>query len=340
MNREEKIEKTKLHILQILSDAAEPANSIQITESMNQSGFAISERSVRMYLTRLDEEGLTLSHGKRGREITEKGFHEMNGDQLLRRVGFMSAKIDTMTYSLNFDAALRRGTVAVNITLVDREVFLARLDLISEVFSQGYAVGTLVSILYPGESLGSLAVPPGKIGFCTVCSVTLNGILIRHGIPIRSIFSGLLELEEGKATRFSERIDYDRTSIDPLQLFIRARMTNYMGAIKEGTGSIGAGFREIPQGSCALVSSLADTWESLGLKAFFEIGRPNQQLLNIPVTEGSCGVIVTGGLNPGAILEETGEEVTHYALHGLLEYTKLFHFSEMKQRLKSAAGSG
>ena len=323
-----------MQILRLLAEARSPLNSIRITELMNRQGHDISERSVRMYLNRLDEERLTISHGKKGREITHRGLEEINSEQLLERVGFMSAKIDNMTYRMSFDLALRRGTVAVNLAIVEQGVFLDRLDMICEVFAQGYAMGSLVALLYPGEHLGELTVPPGHLGFCTVCSVTLNGVLLKHGIPTRSIFSGLLDLEDGRAKRFSERINYDGTSIDPLQLFIRARLTNYVGAITDGNGRIGAGFREIPESSYDLANSLSEKLESLGLKAFLQIGKPSEALLNIPVTEGSCGIIVIGGLNPVAILEETGADVTHYALSGLMEYNRLFEYSELHTRLK------
>ena len=47
-------------------------------------------------------------------------------------------------------------------------------------------------------------------------SITLNGVLLKHGIPTTSSFGGLLELREGRAIRFVEMIHYDGTSIDPL----------------------------------------------------------------------------------------------------------------------------
>jgi repressor of nif and glnA expression len=42
---------------------------------------------------------------------------------------------------------------------------------------------------------------------------------------------------------------------------------------------------------------------------------------------------VIGGLNPVAILEETGAEVRHTALSGLMEFNRLFPYQELKDRL-------
>lgn len=65
------------------------------------------------------------------------------------------------------------------------------------------------------------------------------------------------------------------------------------------------------------------------------IGQPSQPLLEIPVSEGRVGAIVIGGLNPVAILEETGIRVDSRAMTELIEFTQLFHYEEMKDRLQS-----
>ena len=320
-------------ILETLNEADGPLSGSEIMALIPDGGGDLSERTIRLYLQRLDEEGLTEARGKHGRIITEKGRAALDAPRVIRRVGYMSAKIDRMTFAMDFDLPLRRGTVVINTVIVEKEAFRSRLPDIITVFEKGYAMGTLVNLLKPGERVGTIVVPPGHVGFCTVCSVTLNGVLLKHGIPTRSLFSGLLQLENGQASRFVELISYDGTSIDPLQLFIRGKMTDYLGAIRNGCGRIGAGFREIPEESYDLARDLAKKLETVGLGAFLKIGRPSRELLNVPVHEGTCGAIVIGGLNPSAILEETGVPVQHYALSGYMEYTRMFHYSEMPERL-------
>ncbi len=323
-------------ILETLDDADGPLSGSEIMDRLPDGGGDLSERTIRLYLQRLDEEGLTEPRGKLGRVITEKGRAMLDEKRLIRRVGYMSAKIDRMTYAMDFDLPLRRGSVVINTAIVERQAFKARLDDITAVFAKGYAMGTLVNLVDEGDKAGSIVVPPGHVGFCTVCSVTLNGVLLKHGIPTRSLFSGLLQLENGQATRFVELISYDGTSIDPLQLFIRGRMTDYLGAIRDGNGRIGAGFREIPEESYHIAIDLAKKLEAVGLGAFLKIGKPSRELLNVPVREGCCGIIVIGGLNPVAVFEESGIPVQHYALAGFMEYTSMFHYSEMGDRLRRA----
>jgi HTH-type transcriptional regulator, global nitrogen regulator NrpRI len=331
----DKITKKKLAILEVLKNSTSPLSGSKITESLNIAGYDISERTVRLYLQQFNDAGLITSAGKRGRLITEAGKHEIGSSRILERVGYMSAKIDQMTYRMNFDLSLRSGTVVVNTTLVDRKVLLSRIDQINKVFAMGYAMGYLVGVLKPGDTIEGLTIPEGKVGLCTVCSITLNGVLLKHGIPVRSLFCGLMELYNYKAVRLAEIINYDGTSLDPLELFIRGGRTDYTGAISTGNGYIGIGFREFPAESYDIVLNLAEKLKKIGLGGFMEIGRSGQALFNIPVPEGCIGAIVVGGLNPVAILEENGIRVEAKALAGLMPFNQLIHYEELKNALRA-----
>lgn len=329
-----KTKRKEMIILEELSRAAGPLSGSELMQRIGDRGGDLSERTVRLYLQRFDDEGLTEARGRQGRIITDKGRTELRSGKLISRVGSLSSTIDRMTYGMSFDLGKRTGTVVINTAFVPIGAFRERVKDVCEVFRQGYAMGTLVNLVQEGERIGDEVVPAGHVGFCTVCSVTLNGVLLKGGIPTRSVFSGLLELEQGEATRFVELISYDSTSIDPLQLFIRSRMTDYSGAIKTGSGVIGAGFREIPEQSHAEALRIAKRVKEAGLGAFMTIGQPGRDLLNIPVREGSCGVIVIGGLNPVAIFEENRIPVTYNALSSLMDYAELFPYTELPDRLR------
>jgi len=328
-------EKRKLAILEILKKAQGPLSSREVTDLLNARGFEISERTVRLHLQGLDAEGLTESCGKKGRMISETGRKEIGGSKILERVGFMSSRIDEMSYRMSFDLARRSGTVVVNTTVVRRDILMECLDEVCRVFELGYAMGSLIGLIDEGESLEDISIPKGFVGICTVCSVTLNGVLLKHGVPVRSLFCGLLELKDHKPLRLAEVINYDGTSLDPLELFIRGGKTQYLGAISNGCGCIGIGFRELPADSYDLVLNLAEKLKDIGLGAFMEIGRPAEALYNVPVHDGCIGAIVVGGLNPMAVFEEKGYSVEARALSGLVEFNRLHHYSELHGLLKS-----
>lgn len=321
-------------ILEGLRGAHGPVSTGRLSQQLTARGIEMSERTVRLYLARMHADGLTDPVGRRGHRLTEAGLSELRADAVLERVGLLSAKIDEMTYRMSFDLSNRRGTVVVNISVAPLAALAEGAERICEVFERGYAMGQLLALLAPGERVGELVVPEGSAGFCTVCSITINGVLLKNGIPARSRFGGLLELVGGRPTRFVELITYDGTTIDPLEVFIRSGMTDYLGAVSTGNGRIGAGFREVPAESRDTVLLLADRLARVGLGAVLDVGWSGQPLFGIPVGEGHAGLVVIGGLNPISILEEMGHRVASRALAGLLDYHRLFHYSELPDRLQ------
>ena len=205
----DKKDERRLAVLNVLRSSDGPLSSAEISDVLSAVGQRVSERTVRLYLKQLDEEGLTRSVGRRGRCITENGLSELDAARIIERVGFLSAKIDRMTYLMDFDLTTRSGTVVVNITLVEPRELSKRVDMICRVFEEGHALGRLVGLFEPGERVGHIAVPQGMVGMATVCSITLNGVLLKYGVPTYSRFGGLLELRDRKPTRFVEIITYD-----------------------------------------------------------------------------------------------------------------------------------
>lgn len=330
----EKVKRRQLAILRVLRNADRPLSSSKITEQLSAVGQEVSERTVRLDLLDLDRQGLTLNHGKRGRQITEEGNRELSAARAYEKVGLLAAKIDKMTYGMDFDLSKRKGLVVINTSLIGQEQLQHAAPMVKRVYEAGYAMGRLMTLFAPGERIGSDIVPKGMVGVGTVCSITLNGVLLSYGVPVMSRFGGLLELRDSRPTRFVEIIHYDGTTLDPLEIFIRGGMTDYHGAVQTGNGRIGAGLREVPAESRSRVIDLARKLDKAGLGGFMTIGWPGQHLLEIPVNEERVAIIVIGGLNPMAILEERGIRVHLRALDALAEYETLFSYEELETRLR------
>ncbi len=328
----EKTEKKRLAILRLIRDAGKPIGSSTIAQRLESMGYEVTERTVRWYLKGLDDTGMTQNLGRRGRRITEVGMQELQAARIIDKVGVLAARIDEMTYGMDFSLSTKAGSVVVNVSVIPRKHLERSIELMSQVFAAGYAMGTLLTVYRPRENAGEVYVPDDSIGFGTVCSVTVNGVLLAHGVPTHSRFGGLLELQDKRPTRFVELIHYDGTTLDPLEVFIRSGMTDYTGAIGSGTGRIGASFREIPAGSRDRVIDLAAQLEEVGLGGFMSIGWPGHPLFEIPVSEGRAGAVVIGGLNPAAILEEQGIRAESRALATLVEYERLFPYGELAAR--------
>ena len=192
----DKRQRNRTAILDVLGRLPGPINSKRLAETLAEAGYRLNERTVRLYLGELDAQGLTISQGRRGRMITEKGITELRAAQTIQRVGYLSARIDQMTYRMTFDLATRTGLVVVNTSIVQPRLLTACIDDVCSVFEKGFAMGDRVGVLAPGDCLGELTVPRDRIGLCTVCSITLNGVLLKHGVPTTSQFGGLLELRQ------------------------------------------------------------------------------------------------------------------------------------------------
>jgi len=330
----DKRERKRLAILDVLRTSEHPIGSSRITDILVAQGIEISERTVRLYLQELDRKGMTENFGRRGRRITPSGMREADDSRVLERVGFLSGKIDTMAFLMDFNPNTCSGSVVVNLSLVSpAEITNERRRLIGKVFAKGYAMGKLMTLFEPGETFSGLTIPDDKIGIGTVCSITLNGVLLRHGVPTFSRFGGLLELAGGRPARFVELINYDGTSIDPLEAFIRSGMADYIGAVTTGNGRIGASFREFPADSIETVRSVSAQLDAIGLGSLMCLGHPGQALYGIPVGPRRSGAVIIGGLNPMSIFEETGLRVPSRALSGIVDFRRLFHYSEFRGQL-------
>jgi len=281
----------------------------------------------------MDKKGHSVYIEKRGRIITESGIKELSNTNIIEKIGFLSSKIDKLTYKMSFDDKQLNGKIVVNISFIHKDDIEVSIPMIMRVFQAGYAMGTLVSI-FGNDNDFQVSVPENHIGIITVCSITLNGILLNYGIPVRSKYGGLLEMVNGKSTRFVGLISYDGTTLDPLEIFIKSKMTDYLGATKDGNGIIGASFREIPADAREKVLVISNDLKKIGLGGFMEFGYSGQAVKEIPVNEGMAGCVVVGGLNPIAILEESGINVISKAMCALIDYKELFNYKELPERYK------
>lgn len=315
-------------ILTIIGEAKRPIGSTEIASKLQELGFELSERTVRYYLKNMSEEGLIKIFWKEGRMITSKGREELGNARVSDKVGLMSSRIEAMSYLMDFDLAQRQGTIILNITYIRDKDFPLALKLMRPVFQKKMSMGERVLVAKGGSEIGKIIVPKYKIAFGSLCSINLNGILLRHSLPIESKFGGVLQIDKGKPHRFTELISYSGSTLDPHEIFIKSKMTAVREATS-GSGKILAGLREIPAVSHEKAEEIFDRVEQAGLGGVLFIGKPGQPVLGMPVGVERVGIVVAGGLNPIAAVEEAGIETESKALGSLLEYNQLQSFWDL-----------
>lgn len=325
-----RVERKIIAMLKVIKDARKPLGSTRIAEEIENYGINLSQRTVRYYLAVTDKLGLTKNLGRRGREITPKGEEELQSALVIDKVGLIASRMDTISYRMTFSPRTLKGNIILNISLIEKKDFYRSLEYLFPVMEKRLGMGEFIVFKGSEEEMGEYHVPPEKIAVGTICSVTINGILLSYGIPVVSRFGGLLEIRDGQPLRFTEIISYDGSSLDPLEIFIKGNMTSVNRVVETGNGLIGASFREIPAISISEVNKIRKKLDKIGLGGILIIGKPGQNLLDIAVHEGRAGMVVIGGLNPLAAVEEIGIKTQNLAMGSLYEFKKLSHFKTIK----------
>jgi len=329
----EEIERKILLILRILHESPEPLGARIIARRMQESGVTLSERGVRYHLKLMDDRGLTRLIGRHdGRAITEQGIEELGNARVHDKIGFAISRIELLAYRTSLDLERRQGLIPVNVSFFPRKSFKKALDLMKPAFEKGLHVSELAACAEEGNFLGEVKVPVGYTGFATVCSIVVNGILLKSGIPMDSKFGGILQVRDGRPLRFVELIHYTGSSLDPSEIFIRGRMTSVRQAALRGEGKILANFREIPIPARPQVDQIIAGLQKAGIDGVLSMGEIGEAICQIPVDMNRVGMILYGGLNPVACAHETGVEVENRAMSTLMEYGDLQNFWELCKR--------
>jgi repressor of nif and glnA expression len=325
------VAREKMAILRILANAPKAMGSKVIARLLrDEYGIELSERAVRYHLGLLDERGLTSKVSRRdGRQVTELGMEEMGNALVSDKVGFVIDKIELLAYQTTFDPRKRAGLIPINFSLFPQGQFKAALKAMAPCFQAGICVSDLVAMAEEGHKLAGITIPAGQVGFATVCSIVINGVLLKEGIPTDSRFGGILQFNNHKPWRFSDLIQYSGSSLDPSEIFIAGRMTSICQAVKSGDGKVLANFREIPAMSLSLAEKLFARLKAASINGPLALGEASKPVCEVPVGLNKVGVVLAGGLNPVAAAVEAGCMVSNKAMSRVIEFAELQSFWEI-----------
>jgi len=324
------VERKVFAILKVLDNSQEAQGSTVIARCLKDLGIELTERAVRYHLRLMDERGLTQLVGRRdGRVITELGLLELKRALVNDKVGFAFSRIETLAFRTSFDWDKRTGSIPVNVSFFPEEKFTKALKIMKPIFQEGLCVSDLVAVANEGETIGELIVPEGKVALATVCSIVLNGTLLKAGVPVDSKFGGTLQIRNRIPLRFVELIHYSGSSLDPSEIFIRANMTSVAEVAETGNGEILANYREIPAICRPIAEEVVAKLKDFGIGGLFFMGNTSEPVCEIPVELNRIGVILIGGLNPVAAAREAGIESENRAMSVLVNYQTLVKVSEI-----------
>jgi len=323
------VERKTITIMRILRDSPEPLGARVIAQSLKDHGVELGERAVRYHLKLMDERGFTESVGRDGRLITQLGREELESALVRDKVGFVASRIELLAYQTDFDIDKRQGKVPVNISFFPEKQFKKAIEIMKRVFQAGICVSDLVALARQGEKLGGIIVPQGKIGLATVCSVIINGALLKAGIPMDSKFGGILQIKNHKPLRFVELIQYSGSSLDPSEIYIASKMTSVGQVARKGEGRILANFREIPAICQPGAEKVVAVLKEADLGGVLMMGEVSKSVCEVPVELNKVGMVLTGGLNSVAAAVESGIQVENHAMGTVMEYQDLVKFRDL-----------
>ncbi len=316
-------------ILNILSKSNEPLGSITLARKLVTEGVFLSERAVRYHLKISDERGFTQPGGRNGRTLTPKGRQEVKEALAHQQLGLVRDRLELLAYLTTFDPTKPTGQLAINTSLIDKDRFKKAMTAMKDAFQAGLCVSELVAVAQEGENLGSVVVPARKIGFATVCGATINGVLLKAGVPTEFRFGGVLEIRDHKPKRFVAITEYAGTTTDPSEQFIQAKMTTVGQAAKMGSGKILGAFRTIPGPAREAVVEKVALMKKAGIGGIYTIGDISEPLCQVPVALNRVGIIQLGGLNPVAAAVEAGIDIENIAEAGMIDFERLHNYREI-----------
>ncbi|MCJ7445464.1 MAG: NrpR regulatory domain-containing protein [Methanotrichaceae archaeon] len=312
-----------IEILRVIDEADKPIGARTISDSLSDRGYDLGERAVRYNLKILDELGFTEKQGYSGRVLTQLGFRELENALINDRIGFINTRIEEFMFRASFDPDTSTGKVVVNTSLLDKADFEKAADVLLNVFNAGYSVSKRIFIVDENEELPSFEVPAGCLAIATLCSITLDSMLMKRGIPITTSYAGIVEIRERLPRKFTDLIAYTGSSLDPMKIFMARKMTAVIDAVYAGQGKVLTNIREIPMTSIDLARTLLDTAKASGLEGLIGIGLPGEPVLCCPVGAGKIGIAICAGVNGAVAAEEQGMRIKTTPISTLVEYSKM-----------------
>ncbi len=243
-------------------------------------------------------------------------------------VQFTSTKIEDLMFRTSFDPVTMEGDVIVNLSIIGSRDIEAVLDVYGVAMRSGLSVSPFVKVINEGERIGNVQIMKDHLGIATVCSITIDGVLLKGGVMINPRFGGVVQIRDGQPVRFTDVVTYASTTIDPLEVLMSQDITSVSRMLQTGSGKILANLREAPMIARDDIDHILSDMMEAGISGIMDVGEPNSRILDVPVERDHLGVVVIGGTNPMAMAKEYGFNIYTNAMSTLIDINELKHIDE------------
>lgn len=228
------------------------------------------------------------------------------------KIPFLLSKSWNLIQQVSFDVEKRKGNIISNVSYLNRDDVDHALQIMEKTYNDN------PRFINPYYKLVKHPDDDDKMGIATICSLSIDGILINNGIMSNPKYGGLLELTEPPL--FIELISYNGSTVDPHKIFLSKNMTSISS--ESSPRKILAGFKEIPYIARDYAVELLDTLDKIGF-SIYKIGKPREVTYNAKAENYNFGVVAGSGLNSIGAVRENGVDVEVKAIEKLLPFEKM-----------------
>lgn len=246
--------------------------------------------------------------------ITSKIYSPLTAPSIEKqpKLPFLLSKSWNLIQQVDFNAQKQKGNIVANVSYVNRNNLDEALEIMEDAYNSN------PKYINPYYKLIDHPKDDDMIGIATICSLSIDGILIKNGIMSNPKYSGLLELTEPPL--FIDLISYNGTTLDPHKIFLSKNMTSITS--NNSPGKILASVKEIPYIARDQAVELLSMLNNIGF-SIYKIGKPRELVYNSKVDNYNFGVITGGGLNSIGAIREKGINIEVKAIETLLPFEEM-----------------
>jgi repressor of nif and glnA expression len=222
-------------------------------------------------------------------------------------------------HQVSFDPVKMTGKIITNTSLVEKQYLSEALAVFYDIIESGLAVSPLIML---GEENGLIKIK-------TACSLTISGVLLKSGIPVRPKGGGLIEVIEREPIRFTDMLMYWATTIDPIDVLTSQELTDITGMMRTGNGRILGNLQEAPMLARERIEEVLELLTSAEFTGVLELSEPNMNVLGVSVERDHVGIALVGGTNLVAAAQECGIHIKHESISGVTDVALMRHIEEL-----------
>lgn len=258
--------------------------------------------------------GEELESFDRLKSISQKVDYRLKEHEKIKEsnIPFILSKSWNLIQKVSLDVEKECGDIIANISYIKKDELEDAMKIMEECYKSNK------KYLSPHFQIVSHPSDDEKIGIATICSLSVDGLLIKNGIKSTPKYGGLLELTEPPL--FIDLISYNGSSIDPHKIFIAKDMTSITA--NSGVKRLLASIKEIPYIARDHSVYFMDKLEKLDLP-IYKIGKPRELTYNAKADNYNFAIVTGSGLNAIAAIKEKGIDIEVKADAKLMPFEKM-----------------